>query len=76
MPSKNAEGWFVPPLLRLQHVQRAGNDEPGAADDLRCPVYAVEEALGHFVIDSRKSCESRDPKDGGAAELGERGYES
>ena len=56
MPAENLGGRDVPFLLRLEQVQGAGDDEAGAADDLRDPVRGVEHVLRLQVVDDPRQC--------------------
>ena len=71
VPAQGTEGRLPPPLLGLEHEQRAGHDETGAADDLGGPIRAVEGCGGGEALkDRRQGGQARDPEDGGAEELG------
>lgn len=70
VPTQEARGWDVPFGLRLEHVQRAGDDEAGAAYHLRDPVRGVEHVLGRQVVDDpRQRGDARDAEDGRAKQL-------
>lgn len=71
MPAEELGRGLVPFGLGLEHVQGAGDDEAGAADDLRDPVGCVEHILRlEVVVDAREGGDSGDAEDGGAKELG------
>lgn len=76
VPPQYPERGTIPRGLRLKHEQHAGDDEAGAADDLRRPEDAVEGVLGEPVVDAGEGGEAGDPEDGGAEELRERGEEA
>lgn len=77
VPAQQARGGPPPCVLRLEHVQRAADDEAAAADDLGDPVGGIEAPLRVEVVeDARERGKAGDAKDGGAKELGGAGEEA
>jgi len=70
-PPQRPQCGLVPSRLRLQHEQRARDDEARATDNLRRPVQDDGHGPRHPVVDARQRGEARDPEDGGGKELGE-----
>jgi len=63
VPAQHGRVGLPPALLGLEHEQGAGDDEAGAADDLRGPVGAVERGRrGQVVQDARQRRQPRDPE--------------
>lgn len=64
-------------ILRLEHVEKAADDEATAADDLRNPVRGVEAPLRREVARDAGQCsEASDAEDGGTKQLGGAGEEA
>ena len=66
----------VPLRLRLKHVQHTGDDEQDAADEVREPVDAVEDALAAGVVDPGEGHDAADVEYYGASCEDEGGEEA
>jgi len=76
VPAQHGRVGLPPALLRLEHEERAGDDEAGAADDLRSPVGAVERGRRRQVVeDARQRRQPRDPEHRRAEQLRRAGQE-